>query len=77
MGRKIVGSVKMKYKLGQQLWWVEAHTHFSKYIPCIMCYGKLFVTIILGDDSTTRVASTRNAKPIIERRVCEWRRVAQ
>lgn len=45
----------MKYKIGDTIYWVEANTHYGKQIPCPMCFGKMFVTIILGDDSQTKI----------------------
>ena len=40
--------------LGDKIYWVESHTHYGKTIPCPMCFGKRFVTIILGDESHTK-----------------------
>lgn len=40
-------------QIGDKVYWVESHTHYGKSIPCPMCFGKRFVTIILGDDSRT------------------------
>ncbi len=37
--------------IGETVYWVESYMHYSKKIPCPMCCGKLFVTIILGDES--------------------------
>lgn len=45
----------MKYKLGDMVYWVESSAHYQKQIPCPMCFGKRFVTIILGDDSQERI----------------------
>ena len=39
--------------IGDTIYWVESHTRYDKAIPCPMCFGKRFVTIILGDDSRT------------------------
>lgn len=45
----------MKYNIGDTVYWVEASTHYQKSIPCPMCFGKCFVTIILGDDSQEKI----------------------
>jgi hypothetical protein len=45
----------MKYKLGDKIFWVTSDTRYAKKIPCPMCFGKLFVTIILGDDSQSKI----------------------
>lgn len=45
----------MKYNLGDTIYWIEASTHCQKQVPCPMCFGKLLVTIILGDDSQTKI----------------------
>lgn len=39
--------------IGETVYWVESHIHHGKSIPCPMCFGKRFVTIILGDESRT------------------------
>jgi hypothetical protein len=39
--------------IGDKVYWVESHTHYGKTIPCPMCFGKRYVTIILGDGSET------------------------
>jgi len=41
-------------QIGDVIYWVESHTHYGKSIPCPMCFGKQFVTIILGDGSETK-----------------------
>ncbi len=41
--------------IGETVYWVESHTHYGKSIPCPMCFGKQFVTIILGDESRTEI----------------------
>lgn len=45
----------MDKAIGQTVYWIESNTHFAKSIPCPMCFGKRFVTIILGDDSRTEI----------------------
>jgi hypothetical protein len=45
----------MKYNLGDKIYWVEAGAYYGKQIPCPMCFGKLFVTITLGDDSQEKI----------------------
>jgi hypothetical protein len=37
--------------IGDTIYWVEANANYGKQIPCPMCFGKRFVTVILGDDS--------------------------
>ncbi len=39
----------MKFNLGDLVFWVEASSNYGKEIPCPMCFGKRFVTIILGN----------------------------
>lgn len=39
----------MKFKIGDNVFWVDAHTHYSKSIPCPMCHGKRVITLILGN----------------------------
>jgi len=46
--------VKPKYEIGQTIYWVDSGVHKEKEIPCPICYGKLSVTIILGDGSQER-----------------------
>ncbi len=46
----------MKYKLGDKVYWIYSSTNYSKKIPCTMCFGKRFVTIILGDESQTKIS---------------------
>ena len=41
--------------IGDTVYWVESYTHYGKTIPCPMCFGKRFVTIILGDESRTEI----------------------
>ncbi len=45
----------MKYTLGDTAYWIESGTNYQKRIPCPMCFGKLFVTVILGDDTQEKV----------------------
>lgn len=45
----------MKFNIGDKVFWVESSTHYGKQIPCPLCFGKRFVTIILGDDSQTKI----------------------
>lgn len=45
---------KMK-NIGDTIFWVESGTNYCKQIPCPMCFGKRIVTIILGDDSQTKI----------------------
>lgn len=45
----------MKFNMGETIYWVESSCNYQKRVPCPMCFGKLFVTIILGDDSQTKV----------------------
>lgn len=40
--------------IGKTVFWVESYTRYGKAIPCPMCFGKQFVTIILGDGSSTQ-----------------------
>ena len=40
-----------KYNIGQTVFFVYTSNHYAKKIPCPMCFGEKFVTIILGDDS--------------------------
>lgn len=40
--------------IGDTVYWVESNSHYGKSIPCPMCFGKRFVTIILGDGSETK-----------------------
>jgi len=47
--------MKPKYELGQLVYFVESGIHYSKKIPCPMCFGKQFVTIILGDDTQQKI----------------------
>lgn len=45
----------MKYNLGDTVYWVESSAYYQKQIPCPMCFGKCYVTIILGDDSQEKI----------------------
>ncbi len=44
----------MRYKLGDKVYWIESGTNYGKTIPCPVCFGKRFVTVILGDDSQVK-----------------------
>lgn len=41
--------------LGDKIYWVESSTSYGKYVPCTICFGKLHVTLILGDGSQMTV----------------------
>ena len=43
-----------KFKIGETVYWVEASAHYGKKVPCSICFGKLFVTIILGNGEKQR-----------------------
>lgn len=45
----------MSRAIGETVYWVESHTHYGKSIPCPMCFGNRFVTIILGDESRSKI----------------------
>jgi len=45
----------MKHNIGDFIYWVYSSTNYQKEIPCPMCFGKLFVTIILGDNSESKI----------------------
>ena len=40
----------MKYELGQKVWYAGVQ-NIEKQMPCDTCFGKRFITVILGDDS--------------------------
>lgn len=44
----------MKYKIDDKVFYVQSSTHYQKTIPCRLCFGKRFVTIILGDGSEVK-----------------------
>jgi len=46
----------MKFSLGETIYWVESSCNYQKAVPCPMCFGKRLVTIILGDESQTKIA---------------------
>lgn len=46
----------MKFNLGDKIYWVYSSTNYGKPMPCPMCFGKRFVTLILGDESQTKSA---------------------
>lgn len=39
--------------IGETVFWVESYAHYGKSILCPMCFGKRFVTIILGNGTHT------------------------
>ena len=41
--------------IGDLIYWVESSVSYGKSIPCPMCCGKLFVTVILGDGSHSKI----------------------
>jgi hypothetical protein len=43
------------FEFGQRLLLVEAHSHKQIEVPCPLCFGKLFVTIILGNNEQQKV----------------------
>ena len=45
----------MKYSVGDEVYWVESSSNYSKSVPCPMCFGKRFVTIILGNEESERI----------------------
>lgn len=45
---------KPKYNLGDTVYWIYSSNHYSKKIPCPMCFGKKKVEVILGDNSTIK-----------------------
>lgn len=46
--------MKPKYNLGDTVYWVYSSNHYSKKIPCPICFGKKHVQVILGDDSIVK-----------------------
>ena len=40
-----------KFNIGDSVFWVYSSTNHGKRVPCEMCFGQKFVTIILGDGS--------------------------
>ena len=40
----------MKYKIDDLVWWAHLRKEYI-YIPCPHCFGKKFLTVIMGDDS--------------------------
>ena len=46
----------MKFNLGDTIYWVESSCNYRKQVPCPMCFGKCFVTIVLGDGSQTQTS---------------------
>jgi hypothetical protein len=45
-----------KYNIGDTVYWVESSTHRNQTVRCPMCFGKRYVSIILGDDSVEKIA---------------------
>lgn len=45
----------MSKAIGDIIYWVESSANYGKEIPCPMCFGKRFVTLILGDDSKCEI----------------------
>lgn len=45
----------MSYNIGDKAYWIESNTNYGKKIPCPMCFGKRFITLILGDDSQAQI----------------------
>ncbi len=39
-----------EYNIGDKVWWAHCGVR-EESIPCIVCFGKLSVTLILGDDT--------------------------
>lgn len=46
--------MKPKYEFGQEIWYVDT-SHEPRYIPCVDCFGKRYLTVILGDDTKLTV----------------------
>ena len=44
-----------KFKMGDLVFWVESGVHGERKIPCPICCGKRFVTIILGDNFKEKI----------------------
>lgn len=45
----------MKYSVGDEVYWVESSSNYQKSVPCPMCFGQRFVTIILGNDESEKI----------------------
>lgn len=44
-----------KFEFGQTVYYVDGGTNYRKRVPCPMCFGELFVTIILGNKEHQRI----------------------
>ena len=42
-------------KIGDKVFYVEASTRYGKEVPCSVCFGKRYATIILGDGSSSEI----------------------
>lgn len=40
---------KPKFDIDDYLYWVESSSNYGKLVPCEMCFGKLQITITLGN----------------------------
>jgi len=49
-----MSEIAVKFKLGDKAWYSTLDTR-EKHIPCPECFGKLFLTVILGDNSQVTV----------------------
>jgi hypothetical protein len=45
----------VKFNIGDTVYWVESGIHYGKEVPCPMCFGKRFVTLILGDSTEQKI----------------------
>lgn len=45
-----------RFQIGDSVFWVYSSVHYSKKIPCEICFGKRGVVIILGDGSRQETA---------------------
>jgi len=56
MGRRYVGGAKMerKYNIGDKVWYAKTGTK-EKSVECPECFGKKFLTVILGDNSKVTI----------------------
>lgn len=46
--------MKPKYEFGQEIWYVDTSSK-ERYITCVDCFGKRYLTVILGDDTVLTV----------------------
>jgi len=44
-----------KINIGDKVFYVEASSNYGKKVPCLICFGKKFAKIILGDDSIVEI----------------------